>query len=71
MDIDWQQAVALGLAAMAVGYVGWRARRRFSAKTTCASCVGCSVRQAVEDQTIVPIESLTQATVPIRDSDTA
>ncbi len=71
MDIDWQQAIALGLAAMAASYVVWRAWRRFSAKTTCAACAGCSVRQAVQDQTTVPIESLTQAALPIRDSDTA
>lgn len=71
MDIDWQQASALGLVAMAAGYVVWRAWRRVSSRNACAACAGCGDGQAAQDPTIVPIESLTQVALPVRDSDTA
>jgi len=74
MDIDWQQAVALGLAALAVSHIGWRAWRRFSSKTACAGCAGCGTGRAgqvVQERTVVPIESLTRSTPPIRNNDLA
>jgi hypothetical protein len=74
MDIDWQQAVALAFVVLAAGHVGWRAWRRLLGNSVCAACVGCGARksqQAAQRGTIVPIEALTQANSPIRDSDAA
>lgn len=62
MNIDWQQAIAIILVALAASYVGWRAWHRFFSKGGCGTCAGCSgvgARQAMRERTIVPIESLT------------
>lgn len=74
MNIDWQQAIALGLAALAAGYIGRRAWRRFSSKNTCAACAACGggrAPEAKQDPAIVPIESLTQSVSPADNNDAA
>ena len=71
MEIDWQQAVALGLVALAAAYIGRRAWRRFLSNSMCAACAGCGdgkAEQTLQGRTIVPIESLTQANSPIGDT---
>jgi len=61
MDIDWQQAVAISLVALAAIYIGWRAWRRLLSRSGCAICAECdSARRNAQEQAFVPIESLTR-----------
>ncbi|MGC3967125.1 MAG: FeoB-associated Cys-rich membrane protein [Pirellulales bacterium] len=48
MNFDWQNVIALGIVALAVGYVGrglWRLVRAMNGKSSegnCGSCGSCS-----------------------------